>query len=237
MSNLNERPVCHRAEDLVTYLYGEASEAETADFREHLRQCVACRNEFGVFNQVHESILDWRNEALGSSFNPSTIVAEPSVNSTQFMSPERKLSAFAALREFFNVSPLWLRGATAFAGLLLCMLLGLAISRSLRGPAPVVTEAGAQKVFTQAEFDQALAREVKVQTDKLKQELSASQKEITRTETPAPKTEVVKSRAPGPPRIKGLTQEEREQLAADLRLIPAGDDDELPFVISDQPNH
>ena len=44
MRDLNDRPVCHRAEDLVTYLYGEASEAEDLDFRNHLRQCDSCRD-------------------------------------------------------------------------------------------------------------------------------------------------------------------------------------------------
>ena len=46
MQDLNQRPVCHRAEDLVTYLYGEADEPEASDFRAHLQQCDACRNEF-----------------------------------------------------------------------------------------------------------------------------------------------------------------------------------------------
>ncbi len=63
MRDMNERPVCHRAEDLVTYLYGEANEAEALDFRNHLRQCDSCHSEFTVFNQVHDSIEVWRNEA------------------------------------------------------------------------------------------------------------------------------------------------------------------------------
>jgi len=36
------------------------------------------------------------------------------------------------------------------------------------------------------------------------------------------------------PRPRGFSRQEREQLAADLRLIPR-DDDELPFVLSDEP--
>jgi hypothetical protein len=35
MQDLNGRPVCHRAEDLVTYLYGESSESDALDFRAH----------------------------------------------------------------------------------------------------------------------------------------------------------------------------------------------------------
>src|SRR4030095_2124597 len=108
-------------EDLVTYLYGEGSEADALDFSRHLQQCDACRGEFQGFNQVHDSIQLWRNEALGASINLSEVATEPATASRQFVRP-RKLSAMAALREFFSVSPLWLRGATVFAALLLCVL-------------------------------------------------------------------------------------------------------------------
>ena len=122
MRDINQRPLCHRAEDLVSYLYGDANDVDAADFRRHLQQCDACRSEFTVFNQVHESIVFWRNEALGASFNPATVVSESTIDSKEFVEQGRKLSALAARREFFTVSPVWLRGATAFAGLLLCAL-------------------------------------------------------------------------------------------------------------------
>ena len=57
MHEVKQRPACHRAEDLVSYLYGEASEADALDFSKHLQQCDACGSEFAIFNQVHESIL------------------------------------------------------------------------------------------------------------------------------------------------------------------------------------
>src|SRR5688500_13432229 len=118
MRNINERPACHRAEDLVTYLYGEASATEVRDFATHMQQCDACCTEFTVFNQVHDSIVSWRNDALGVS---TAAIASPArvPIANSFERPERRLSALAALREFFKVSPVWLRGATAFAGLLL----------------------------------------------------------------------------------------------------------------------
>ena len=69
MQNINERPVCHRAEDLVTYLYDEATAEEARDFSAHMHQCDACRAEFTVFHQVHDSIVTWRNEAIGASYS------------------------------------------------------------------------------------------------------------------------------------------------------------------------
>jgi hypothetical protein len=232
MQELNGRPVCHRAEDLVTYLYGEASESDARDFRAHLQQCDACSSEFAVFDQMHESILVWRNEALGASFTPAAVVAEPSVAAPQFTRPERRLSAVAALREFFSVSPLWLRGATVFAGLLLCALLIFAVSRSWQKPNPMPGTAEAR--FTKADLDRAVA-EAKMQVAK-EQPTTAQRPNETVDQAPAPRVALAPARRSNRPRVKGLTQEEREQLAADLRLVPGTDDEGLPFVISDQPN-
>jgi len=234
MQDLNGRPVCHRAEDLVTYLYGEAGESDARDFRAHLQQCDACRSEFAVFDQMHESILVWRNEALGTSFTPAAVV-EPSVAAaTQFTRPERRLSAVAALREFFSVSPLWLRGATAFAGLLLCALLIFAVSRSWQKASPVTNET-AEARFTRADLDRAVA-EAKVQLAKELQAKNEQKPNEPLNQAPKPPVAVATSRRSKLPRVKALTQQESEQLAADLRLVPGVDDEELPFVMSDQPN-
>jgi anti-sigma factor RsiW len=236
MRELNQRPACHRAEDLVTYLYGEAGEAEALDFRAHLQQCDACRTEFALFNQVHESIVTWRNDALGSLFNAVTDVSEPAVAPAPAAPPERKLSGLAALREFFNVSPLWLRGATGFAGLLLGVLLVLTIARSWQRTPPVANVNHEPKVYTQSEFKAELARQVKVETEKLQTTIANKPKEIPVPPPRQVRPEAAPVRTAARPRMKGLTVKEREQLAADLRLIPTGDDDEFRFLIWDQPN-
>ena len=234
MRNVNERPVCHRAEDLVTYLYGEATATEARDFAAHLQQCDACRAELALFNQVHDSIVAWRNEALGSSA-PSIVSPVAEALATPFVQHERKLSALAALREFFSVSPLWLRGATAFAGFLLCVLLVFAASRLWQTPVQVV-KTGTELSVDQQEFDQAVQKEV----DKRLAALAATKDENRTPEAvdkstegknhPQLATHRVRSK-----RTKGLSQEERVQLAADLGLIPSGED-ELPFVLPEEPN-
>lgn len=236
MRNMNERPVCHRAEDLVTYLYGEATEVDSRDFADHLQHCDACRVEFGVFQQVHDSILVWRNEALGSAFTPAAL-NETAVDSSRFVQHQRKLSAIEALREFFSVSPLWLRGATAFAALLLCVLGVLAISRLWNKPVQLAKNDQEPK-YSQQQFDQALQQQV---NDRLAQ-LSARLNPPKVVEDPTPDkskdngTQVAVYRSqPKTQRPGGLSRQEREQLAADLRLIP-NRDDELPFVFSDEPN-
>ena len=240
MTKNNERPICHRAEDLVAYLYNEASETDAQDFADHAEQCDACRSELAVFHQVRESMLLWRNEALGT-FSPVSEAADlaRATSAVKLVQHERKLSALQALREFFSVSPLWLRGATAFAALLLCALALVVISRSSRRPAQVANND--EKVYTKTQFEAAVdkavnaklkesqatappASNVAIEVKPSKQQ-SISRRELARNNSP--------SRAQ---RVRALTRAEREQLAADLLLIPGRDEADLPFVFSEEPN-
>ena len=238
MQNMNERPLCHRAEDLVSYLYGEVSDEESRDFAGHLRVCDACRSEFTIFEQVHGSILEWRSEALGvtsfaqlSKANSSQADVQP----VAIVDRGRKLSAVAAIGEFFRVSPLWLRGATAVAAVLFCVLVVLAIGRFWQRTAPLATNNEEQKTYTASQLKEAVSKAVE----------EAQVKQIQGSKIPTPKTTGVTANNSGSKRAiqrssssqlafsrhTGLTRQERQQLAADLRLIPNSDDDELPFVL------
>lgn len=230
MQNINERPVCHRAEDLVTYLYGEATGEEARDFSAHLQQCDACRAEFTVFHQVHDSIVAWRTEALGS-LGPVPLVST-SAATDRFVQHERKLSALAALREFFSVSPLWLRGATAFAGLLLCALIVFAISRTWQQPA--MTARDDDKKYTEEQFRQAVQRQV----EQIAKSGEEKREPLVTTNNVPPRVHVATRRTRPKTKPNKLTREEREQLAADLGLIP-GREEELPFVLPEreEPDH
>jgi hypothetical protein len=239
MPNFNERPACHRAEDLVTYLYGEANELDAKDFAGHLQQCEACRRELGVFQQVHDSILVWRNEALGSSFSPAAASVE-TVDSHRFAQHERKLTALAALREFFSVSPLWMRAATGFAALLLCALGGLAISRSWSQPTPIARNDNDAR-YSQQQLDQEVRKQVDQRLAELggQKTLSRPAESVTPVRPQDARPRVAANRlqpnSPRPRGPRGLSRQEREQLAKDLRLIPR-DEDELPFGLADEPN-
>jgi hypothetical protein len=241
MREINERPVCHRAEDLVTFLYNEASSVERQDFADHAAQCDACRTELAVFREVHDSILTWRNEALGSVASvtqPATAVPGEVVAPAQSAQDRRRrLSALAALREFFSVSPLWLRGATAFAALLLCMLALVVISRSFKQPATVARNNADEKLYTQKQLDAAVNKKL---SERESQTTASTGSESTAESPPLPRpsqTAVAKNLPPKhSPRVPALTRAEREQLAADLRLIPRREDEELPFVFSDEPD-
>lgn len=238
METINERPICHRAEDLVTYLYGEASVEDARDFAAHLQQCDACRGEFNLFNQVHESIVTWRSEVLGplSSSEVGASAAVDSIVPLRDVATEpRRLSGLAALRQFFTVSPLWLRGAAALATVALCALVIFTALRLSRRPTPVVNDNSEAK-YSQKDFDQALKKQVEEKLAQINKQndqtgpLAASDSNVKQ-----PRAQVAINRArPNNQRTK-LSPEEREQLAADLDLIP-GRDEELPFVLPDQPN-
>src|SRR5713101_689341 len=186
MREINERPVCHRAEDLVTYLYDEANEAEARDFANHAEACDACRAELAIFKQVHESISLWRNEALGAAFNtavlPAPAVTEAGPISIPTVQPERRLSALSALRKFFSISPLWLRAATAFAALMFCVLTVLAISRSWNKPAPLASNQTKNDAYSTKQFEAAVANEVQRRMDELTSKNPASSNSTTTTD-------------------------------------------------------
>lgn len=235
MRNINERPICHRAEDLVTYLYGEATQAEARDFSGHLEQCESCKAEFALFRQVHDSILEWRSEALGAASRP---IAHREIVSTAVpVHGSTRLSAVAALRQFFTVSPLWLRGAAGLALVLLFMLLGLSAARLFQKPREQT-----RNVYTQEQIQADIAKEVERQmgdwnrkngSDKSIAQASrpkANQDE-RRVVTPRTQTASIRQR-----RGRPLSRSEREQLEASLRLIPRRDEDELPFVFTNDPN-
>src|SRR6476619_5705513 len=113
MKERDHSPACERGSDLIAFIYNEADEHDAQDFEVHLRECSSCREEAASFGVVRESIVTWRDEALAG------FVSTPVTATT------RKKSALAALRQFFDLSPMWLKGATAFALLVFCLLVGI----------------------------------------------------------------------------------------------------------------
>ncbi len=169
---------CERAGELVAYFYGEASRAERESFNAHLARCGACRDELAGFAEVRGAVGHWRAEILrhapASSLTAAQAPEAPRENVSRAVVPRR--TAQAALREFFTLSPLWLRAGLAAAALSVCALValaavnaevrlgqgGLAFSTRLRRvetqtapPAQVSAREG--KVYTQAELSQLVA--------------------------------------------------------------------------------
>lgn len=216
MNEMDNSPVCERASDLVAVLYGEASAGERREFEFHMQQCGSCRIEFAAFGQVRESVREWRDEAL-AGFVASQTPALASANA-----PAKK-SAGAALRQFFDLSPLWMKGAVGFAAMAFCLLAVLAVLRlGATDRGPQVATGNPDASYTKQDVDRAVQEALAQE-----REQSAGQPEQTVvTQSPTPKSANVtnpnvvkterKSRRP-------FSRAEREQLAADLRLLSEDD--------------
>ena len=218
-------PKCGRENDLIAFLYGELSDVESRTFQRHAHDCVACSKELAAFRNVRESVVAWRNESLGWIASPAR-AADSAITSISYGRP----SALAALREFFNLSPLWLKGAVAFASVLFCLLAVLAIARLQNKPsAPVVNNSGKQQ-YSEEQLKAIVEERLKVERERIR-----NPQEQT---PPVPVPAVLANRNPGRHSPRGsndvarrpLSKTEREQLAADLRLISGKNDTELDLL-------
>jgi len=209
---------CERENDLISFLYGEVEEAN--DFEGHLKFCRECQNELASLGYVRQSITVWKEEAL------SGFVAQPLVT------PVRQKSALAALREFFDLSPLWLKGAVGFAVVLLCvMAVALAMSKSNRQPA-VIRATGNEVIYNQQQLNEAVHQALKQEREKSASVATLKTPQLSAKNDPKP----VQVRVTKPVNRqtqwvrRSLSKSEREQLAADLRLLSTGDGDSLNLI-------
>ncbi|HEV8427107.1 MAG TPA: zf-HC2 domain-containing protein [Pyrinomonadaceae bacterium] len=218
---MNERdhsPTCERASDLIAFIYDELEEREAQEFQQHLHECASCREEAALFGIVRESITAWRDEALAG------FVSTPVTTKTV------RKSALTALGQFFDLSPLWLRGATAFALLAFCLLLGIVVFKDRN---PQVAEKNPNAIYTPQDVDRmvkdALARQQRStqQQEPTAQNVNSPKQTVKykkpRDSQPASSNQFAKSRRP-------LSRAEREQLAADLRLLTTRDDAPLQLL-------
>lgn len=135
------REPCARAEDLIAYLYKEATPSEAKDFEQHLQSCVSCSAEAGAFGFVREAIGEWRQQALGSPASTAVVAnaSMPLASTTVGTSIQRR-SALTALREFFMLSPAWMRAATAIVAVVFCALAVIAVAYFAEQPKVLVVE-------------------------------------------------------------------------------------------------
>ncbi|HEU4770039.1 MAG TPA: zf-HC2 domain-containing protein [Pyrinomonadaceae bacterium] len=199
---MNDTNVCERAPDLMAFLYHEMNERETREFELHLQQCGSCREELSSFGMVRESITAWRDEALsGFVSTPAPLPA--------------KKSALAALRQFFDLSPLWLKAATGFAVLAFCVLAAALFVVTSRKE-----NSSNHAVYTQQQVDRLVADALAQQQPAPVEKAPESEPIVAVAPPPqqrTPKKQATKDRRP-------LSRAEREQLAADLRLLTTDDD-------------
>ena len=222
-------PNCGRENDLIGFLYGELNEVEALAFGRHLHECARCSTEFAGFGDVRGSVVAWRNESLGSF----GLTAQTTGSSTT-RAVQARPSAMAALREFFNLSPLWMKGAVAFAAILFCVFGALALARlGNRSPNTVVVVPGAS-ANSQQELNVLVEQRVQEELKRIKNAPQQSEAPITAKNSPQknPVRRMVNRSSEvavnSSQRLRRpLSKTEREQLAADLRLVSAKGDSDL----------
>ncbi|HEY6242789.1 MAG TPA: hypothetical protein VIX17_02515 [Pyrinomonadaceae bacterium] len=215
MKDTLNNSTCDRQDDLISFLYGEA---DANDFKQHLQVCKSCQNEFDSLGGVRESIALWKTEAFSAARAEIAPV------------PVRGRSAVAALREFFALSPLWMKGAVGFAAVVFCAMAILLVNRTNPAPPPVSIASGAK--YTEQEMQAAVARALDDQTKKLAASTAANNPQEVRPASAPIKNRQVKpaNRAAEWASHKPLSRSERQQLASDLRLLSSREEDTLNLI-------
>ncbi|MDQ1729334.1 MAG: hypothetical protein QOD33_1459 [Pyrinomonadaceae bacterium] len=220
---------CGRAEDLIGFLYGELGDGDARSFKSHLRECGSCQQELTNFGAVREDVVAWRDASLGGLSSAALPVAAPASGD--------KRSALVALRQFFNVSPLWLKGAVAFASILFCVLAVLAVVRLREhGPAPIV--ATGEQGYSQQQVRALVERRVQEELQRERNLAGRTAKSVDEVVTvkSIPRLRIRNSReslasnAAVQKAKRPLSKNEREQLAFDLRLTSARNESDLDLL-------
>ena len=114
--NEKSEPGCHRSQDLVTYLYEEATPTERRSFEDHLRECRTCSTELAAFSRVRKDLGAWE-VGLISQGSPITVSVH-----------RNTLETLRDLIGSLAMWPVWARFAGATAAAALVLVFGLAIA-------------------------------------------------------------------------------------------------------------
>src|SRR5262245_12419342 len=115
MSNEDKRTNCDKHEELVSYLYNEATPEESKLVEQHLNECAACKEELHSFERVRGMLQQWQIDDL------------PVVRVIADRAGER--SILSVLKELISVTPIWAKALGAVAmGLVVLAIIGTDIS-------------------------------------------------------------------------------------------------------------
>lgn len=219
---------CGRETDLIAFLYGELNDLESQTFQRHLRDCAACDDQLHALKSVRESVVAWRNESLGDAISRDESATRVS---------RQQPSASAALRAFLNLSPLWVKGAFAFATVVFCLFLGLAVARWREVPpgtgvaavnSPASSEQKLNALVQQRVQDEL--RRIKSGADQALHSSVAIKGRVQRNPVARVKRGDQLAGGSDQQARRPLSSVERAQLASDLRLVSQGNDTELDLL-------
>ncbi len=151
-NKMNSQNACDRKEELVTYLYNEATAAERASFERHLGECEPCGAELKAFGRVREELTTWQ-----VGFAPRT----------ELVLPRGKMEV---LRELIGLFPVWGRGL-AMAGVT-AMLVAFFINLGNTAQ-PISAGGNSQTAMSQQQIEALVKRAVAEERAKIQQETQA----------------------------------------------------------------
>lgn len=228
------KTTCERSDDLVAFLYHELDERDAGSFQLHLQECPRCESEVASFGEIRQSIVSWRDASLGAAWSPGA-VNDRQLHAATIAAVPKRPSALSAIHEFFNLSPMWMKGAAAFASLLFCLCAVLAIA-FLKDRNSAVVQTPSDKIYSQRELDSKVAGAVQRKADELKIQIEQASEKKTEAVAALPQR-TANNRGPRLQQAsyagnaqglrKPLTRLERRELAADLGLLVSRDDDDL----------
>jgi hypothetical protein len=225
--------ICDRNDDLIAFLYHELDEKDARNFQQHMQQCVSCEREFASFGEIRQSIVSWRDASLGAAWSAGAVKDRQLEFSAPGAEERHRPSALAAIREFFSLSPVWMKGAAAFASLLFCVCSVMAIVY-LKDRNSLTVKSLGEKTYSRQELDTEVAKAVQIKADEFKNQ-QAKEKTNDVAESSRPVKAVNRSvhlqQASYAMTSQGLrkpwTRKERRELAAELGLLVSRDDDDL----------
>jgi anti-sigma factor RsiW len=194
---------CERGEELVGFLYGEATAAERRNFEQHLSACVACRDELASFRELRGAVREWRAEVVErepalplAAILPEFARNGRSTQTATATTPSPHRAAWAALREFFSLTPTWARAGLVAASLLVCALAALAVinaqfswndkgiafrtgvTRQMAAPQPANAPATQTPTLAAARYTQADVDRLTVERDAARAESIAAHQQL-----------------------------------------------------------
>jgi len=227
MKEIAKAQVCGRADDLVGFLYGELTDREARQFERHMQDCAACTTEYAAFGRLRESIVAWRNEALG-------LGGERVLATSGLQIEQRRPSALAALREFFNLSPLWMKGVAGFASVLFCVFATLAVAHLIERKNGSEVRASGEKTYSLQEMNAEIDKRVREKLASIEVRKDQTSASVVNS-AQSPQKLVKRYVATGTTGLannsqrlrRPLSRQERQELAADLRLLGYRDENDL----------
>lgn len=74
MSHSKKSDTCDRIAEIVPYLYGESSVADSAEFETHLLDCEPCTDEFAAIAEARFAVYEWNREEFLSIPTPAFVI-------------------------------------------------------------------------------------------------------------------------------------------------------------------